>query len=90
MLPASARTRKFKGGEREGGDGRDPTLKNLGELMPAVASRYWNKEHRRSFMTKGNCAAPAHIQSKMRRKRGRDNVVDEVDKIQKAQHLRMP
>ena len=32
MLLASARTRKFKE-EREVGDGRDPTLKNMGALM---------------------------------------------------------
>jgi hypothetical protein len=37
MLPASARKIKFVGlEERGGGDGRDPALKNTGELMPAA------------------------------------------------------
>jgi hypothetical protein len=29
--------------KREGGNGRDPTLKNIGELMPAVKSRCWRE-----------------------------------------------
>jgi hypothetical protein len=32
--------------------------------------------------TKSNGAAPAHTRSKVRRKRGRDNVADEVEKLQ--------
>jgi hypothetical protein len=36
--------RKFKeGGEREGGDGRYPILKNVGALMPAARSRCWRQ-----------------------------------------------
>jgi len=36
VLPVSAETRKFKGWkEMKGGNGRDPTLKNMSELMPA-------------------------------------------------------
>jgi hypothetical protein len=31
------------GGEREGGDGRDITQKNISELMPAANSRYWRQ-----------------------------------------------
>jgi hypothetical protein len=30
-------------GEREGGDGRDPTPKNMGALMPAVKSCCWRQ-----------------------------------------------
>jgi hypothetical protein len=30
--------------EKEGGDGRDPTPKNMVELMPAVKSRCWRKK----------------------------------------------
>jgi len=41
VLPASASTRKFKGGT-EGG-GRDRILKNMSELMPAVKSRCWRQ-----------------------------------------------
>jgi organic hydroperoxide reductase OsmC/OhrA len=29
--------------EMEGEDGRGPTLKNMGELMPAVKSRCWRQ-----------------------------------------------
>jgi hypothetical protein len=29
--------------DREGEDGRDPTLKNLSELMPAAKSRFWRQ-----------------------------------------------
>jgi hypothetical protein len=29
--------------DREGGDGRDPTPKNMGELVPAVKSRCWQQ-----------------------------------------------
>jgi hypothetical protein len=39
MLPASSRAKIFKGKEREGGDDRNPTPMNMGELMPAVKSR---------------------------------------------------
>jgi hypothetical protein len=36
VLPASTRKKIFKGvEEREGGDGRDPTPKNMGEQIPA-------------------------------------------------------
>jgi hypothetical protein len=45
VLPASARKIKFKGmEEREGGDGRDSTLKNICELMPALKSLFWRQK----------------------------------------------
>jgi organic hydroperoxide reductase OsmC/OhrA len=40
MLLASARTRKFQG---KAGDGRDFTLNNTSELMPAAKSRCWGQ-----------------------------------------------
>jgi hypothetical protein len=40
----STRTKKNKEGEeREGGDGCDPTLKNMGALMPAAKSHCWRQ-----------------------------------------------
>jgi len=47
MPPASSRKITFKGRrERKGGDGRDPTLKNMSELMPAEMSRCWRQNLR--------------------------------------------
>jgi hypothetical protein len=30
-------------GEKEGGDGRNPTLKNVGVMMPAAKFRFWRQ-----------------------------------------------
>jgi hypothetical protein len=43
ILPASKEQEKTVVEEREGGDGRDPTPKNKGELMPAVKYRCWRQ-----------------------------------------------
>jgi hypothetical protein len=66
MPLAFSRKRKIKGGEREGGEGSDPTLKNTSELMSAVKSRCWRQNFKvvaqrtkRPSKTKSNCSEPA-------------------------------
>jgi hypothetical protein len=43
VLPASARRIKKGLEERKGEDGRNPTLRNMGELIPAKKSRCWRQ-----------------------------------------------
>jgi hypothetical protein len=80
--------------ERKGGEGRDPTLKSMGMLMPASQFRCWRqnlkvvaKELKGSSKTKSNGAVPAHTRSEVNRKIGKDN---DVAEIKKAQNLSVP
>jgi hypothetical protein len=77
------------GGEREGGHGRDPTLKNMGGLMLAIQSRSWRnnlevvaqRTHRRYPKDEGQwhctCAHPERVEVEERQ---RENVVAEIQK----------